>query len=503
MKKRRLQQDLDWPMMVIPISIITIISIVFSSWPKDSQQVLSLCRAWINHHLTSYFLWIAILCFVAPLIIACSKLGGIRLGNTSRPQYSNLKWGTMIFTSTMSADVIFYSLCEWTMYANDPLIQSTPGGYQKWALAYSLFHWGPLAWGFYITLAIAFGYMLYVRQEEQQKFSTACRPLLRSHTNTLVGKTINLLAIIALIAGTATTFSMSMPLLSAAVSHIFGLSDGKWLSIVMLLLVMFTYTTTILFGMNGISKLATTCSYFFIGLILYFFIFGGQQGFILNHGAKSFMTMLTHFSQMATVTHPAIRNQFVHHWTVYYWCYWMVWCTATPFFIGKISKGRTIRNVVFGGFCWGLAGTYLAFIVLSGYGLSQQSQGHIHILHQVSVNPSYARSIIKIIENLPFPNIALLLLVVAMVGLYSTVFDSITMVVSSYSYKSLNANAEPDRKIRAFWALMFVILPLALIATGNSVYNIQSVAIIGALPISIIILLILASFLISVRYHNN
>ncbi len=99
---------------------------------------------------------------ICTLYIAFSRYGKIRLGNIEKPQYSSFQWGTMIFTSTMAADILFYSLCEWALYANEPYIAEL-GGIQKWASTYPLFHWGPIAWGFYIILAVAFGFMLHLR----------------------------------------------------------------------------------------------------------------------------------------------------------------------------------------------------------------------------------------------------------------------------------------------------------------------------------------------------
>ena len=43
--------------------------------------------------------------------------------------------------------------------------------------------------------------------------------------------------------------------------------------------------------------------------------------------------------------------------------------------------------------------------------------------------------------------------------------------------------------------MMFIILPIALVFAGNSLNQLQSVSIIAALPIGMIILLIVAGFL--------
>ena len=84
--------------------------------------------------------------------------------------------------------------------------------------------------------------MLHVRKRDKQKFSEACRPLLGDKTDGVCGKIIDLTAIFALIAGTATTFSLATPLLSAAIGRIFGISSGTDITIIVLLLIALVYT---------------------------------------------------------------------------------------------------------------------------------------------------------------------------------------------------------------------------------------------------------------------
>ena len=80
----------------------------------------------------------------------------------------------------MAADILFYSLCEWALYANEPYIEEL-GGIQKWASTYPLFHWGFIIHGVYIVLAVAcLDLLLHVREETDRSFiRKACRPLLR------------------------------------------------------------------------------------------------------------------------------------------------------------------------------------------------------------------------------------------------------------------------------------------------------------------------------------
>ena len=127
--------------------------------PSQSKIVLEMIRGFLGDDCGIYYALLGCGIFGCTLYMAFSKFGKIRLGKNGKPEYSSFQWGTMIFTSTMAADILFYSLCEWALYANEPHIESM-GGIQEWASTYPLFHWGPIAWSFYIALAVAFGFML-------------------------------------------------------------------------------------------------------------------------------------------------------------------------------------------------------------------------------------------------------------------------------------------------------------------------------------------------------
>ena len=488
-----MRKQIDWFATVVPLVGIVLVCSLFMAFPEQSSAFLQTVRGFLGNEGSIYYAALGLGIFLCTLYIAFSRYGKIRLGNTVKPQYSSFQWGTMIFTSTMAADILFYSLCEWALYAEESYITEL-GGIQKWASTYPLFHWGPIAWGFYIILAVAFGFMLHVRGCEKQKFSEACRPILGKRTDTAWGRIIDLIAIFALLAGTATTFSLATPLLSAAVSRIFGFTNGTILTIIILLMIAVVYTLTVWFGMKGIAKLAAGCAYLFFVLLIYVLLAGGETVYILETGFSAMGNMIQNFIGMATWLDPLSENSFPQNWTVYYWAYWMVWCVATPFFIGTISKGRTIKNIILGGYGWGLAGTFTSFIILGNYGMAQQLKHGVDISGTIAASDNYSEAILMVFDTLPLSHLGLLLLTITMIAFYATTFDSITMVISAYSYKKLRMGAEPDKRIRTFWAIMFILFPIVLIFTGNSLYNLQSVSIIAAFPIGVIVLLIIISF---------
>ena len=496
----RSKEKIDWVTITIPLIIIVALCIVFFLFPQRSVEVTDLIRGFLGDNLGSYYILMGVGALVISMFMAFSKCGNIKLGDVPKPQYSAFKWGTMIFTSTMAADILFYSCCEWAMYASETHIGDL-GDVQLWASTYPLFHWGPIAWSFYIILAVAFGFMLHVRKRNRQKFSEACRPLLGRHVDGICGKVIDLIAVFALLAGTATTFSLATPLLSNAFAEVLGIQPSNVLSIIILMVIALVYTSTVLFGMHGISKLAQVCSYLFFILLIYVLVAGGECIYILETGITAIGNMVQNFVGMATWMDPLRENSFPQNWTIFYWAYWMVWCVATPFFIGKISKGRTIRNTVIGGYLWGLAGTFTSFIVLGNYGLSCQMKKGIDISGYIADGGDISKAIIDIFQTLPLYKIGLILLAITMIAFYSTTFDALTIVVSGYSYKKLETDQEPNKKVRIFWAILFILFPIALMSSDKSLSSLQSVSIIAAFPIGIVIVMIVISFFKDMRSY--
>lgn len=497
------KRKVEWLTMLIPFAIVIALMTVFMITPDLSKSVVDTMRSFLGDTIGIYYPFLAITSLVCALYVALKpKYGNIKLGSVDKPIYSNFQWGTMIFTSTMAADILFYSLIEWALYGAEPHLAEM-GSMQMWAPTFTLFHWGPLAWGFYVILAVCFGFMMHVRKRDRQRFSEACRPLLGNRVDGFWGKLIDICAIFAVVCATATTFSLATPLLTKAMGVVLGFNVTTTVTIIVLLLICSIYTITVLFGVSGISKLATLCSYLFFGVLFYFLILGGETRYIIETGFQSLGNLAQNFIGLSTYMDPLRENGFAQNWTVYYWAYWLVWCIATPFFIAIISKGRTIRNVVFGSFGWGLAGTYLSFIIIGNYGLAQQLKHGVDIIGFIGNGGEMYDAILMIFDTLPLPSLALILLVINMIAFYSTTLDGITYVASSYSYKNITSEEEPSRKIRGFWSIMLILLPIALLFAENSLYSLQGVTIIAAFPVGIMLVIIVLSFFKDAKQYLN
>lgn len=493
---KNVSKRIDWMITLVPLALILVLCILFFFLPDQSNAILSQIRFVFGDTFGIYYLVIGLGVFLVSLFVAVSKYGNIVLGNQKdKPKYSFFTWGAMMFTAGLAADILFYSFSEWILYATDPHIAEL-GSIQDWSSVYPLFHWSLIPWGFYLMLAVAFGFMLHVRKRERQKYSEACRPILGKHTDGILGRIIDLLAVFALLAGTATTFSLATPLMSSVINEIFHLDLNRtFVTIVILIVTCIIYTYSLLHGFKGISLLAKSCIFLFFALLVYVFLFGGETRYIIETGFAALGRMLQNFIGLATFTDPQRTTSFPQNWTIFYWAYWMVWCVAAPFFIGTISKGRTVRQTIFGGYVFGVGSTLVSFIVLGNYSLGKQMSGVADFISTYQQSGDLYEVIISIIRTLPCAPIIFILLLVTMIAFYATSFDSIALIASCYSYHKLEENQNPHKGVQLMWCVMLILLPIALVFSDSSMNNLQSVSIIAAFPIGAVIVLITASFI--------
>ncbi len=494
-------KKIDLYMVFIPLIAIVGISACIFFLPVKSKETIDFLWNIMVGRLGFFYMLLGISLVAIALYLAFSKYGNIKLGNLSRPRYSTFSWGAMIFTSTMAADILYWSLIEWAYYysaAPFAISNLSRAERQDWAASYPLFHWGITPWAFYLVPAVAFGYMLHVKGAKTRRISESCRSILGAHTDGFLGRAIDIFSIIGLLAGTATTFSLATPLLSLCVSRLFAIETGTYLTVIILLIIALVYTLAVLFGFRGIAYLAKISVYSFAVLLMLVFI-ASDKVFAIESAITAIGKMLHNFIPMSTWMDPLRLSGeggagFPQTWTVFYWAYWIAWFVATPFFIGTISEGRTIKNTVLGGILCGILGTYMSFIILGYFGLNLESHGLYSASSALLSGAEPSLVIVEILSHIPYYKIVLSVLCFTMVAFYSSTFDAITLIISFYCQKNSESEEMPPKFLRAFWSIVFIILPLALILINCNLSQLQSLSILAAFPLGLIIVLIVASF---------
>ena len=491
-----MEKKIDWFITLVPLFLIVLLCVLFFVWPVESNEYLGQIRYFFGDTLGSFYLVVGLGMFLLSIYLVFSKYGNVRLGKKNeKPKYSFFAWGAMMFTCGLAADILFYSFSEWILYATDGHLQKLVD-IQAWSGVFPLFHWSFIPWSFYLVLAVAFGFMLHVRKRNRQKYSEACRPLLGKNTDGFCGRLIDLLAVFALLAGTATTFSIATPLMAEIIRVLFHADISRTIiNVIILVITCIVYTYSLLHGFKGISRLANGCIYLFFGFLFYVLIFSGEARFILENGLQSLGMMVQNFISLSTFTDPLRTSSFPQNWTIYYWAYWMVWCVAAPFFIGNISQGRTVKQVILGGYVFGVGATLVSFIILGNYSMALQFSGTMDFISQYLASGDLYALIVSIIQSLPCSNIVMFVVLLTMIAFYATSFDSIALTASCYSYRKLDDGELPSKTIQLLWCILLILLPICLLFAESSMNNLQTVSIVAAFPIGFVIVLITLSFL--------
>ena len=155
-----------------------------------------------------------------------------------------------------------------------------------------------------------------------------------------------------------------------------------------------------------------------------------------------------------------------------------------------------MRQTILGGYTFGVGSTLISFIVLGNYSMGMQMTGKADFITQYNADGDLYGMIVNVIQTMPCASLIMIVVLLTMIAFYATSFDSIALTASCYSYHKLEDGQQPNKVIQFMWCILLILLPIALLFAESSMNNLQSVSIIAAFPIGIVISIIVASFLL-------
>lgn len=417
------------------------------------------------------------------LFIAISQHGELILGSDAVPEYGHFSWVSMLFCAGIAASLIYWGATEWTFYYIAPPFGIEPESDTALLMAnsYGIFHWGPIGWAFYCLPAVGLCLSYHLFQIPTLRLSSACGEVLGKQQELWPGRLVDLLFIIGTIGTCATGLGFGTSVVSSAINNLTGIEDGIGLQFSVVLAATGLIAFSVYRGLNnGIRRLSSINSVLALILITYIFLFGPTL-FIIEAGVTSLGTVAGNFLRMLTWTDPLQRADFVESWTVFYWAWWLAMGPFVGMFICKISRGRSLRELIFGVLGWGSLGCALFFMVLGGYAQYLEVQNIYPVVHEATqVSPSSA--IASIVSLLPLGSV--LVLLVAVIGLIfvATTYDSAAYTLAAGATRHLKEDEHPARWHRVFWAFALGTLPLSLLFVGG-LRELQTASLLASLPL--------------------
>ncbi|NIY83888.1 BCCT family transporter [Vibrio hepatarius] len=480
---------IDKPTFLGAITLLLTIVIPLILFPQQGANWIALAKTFMTDKLGFLYLALGLGAFFFMIYVVFSDMGQIKLGDANeKPEFATSSWAAMLFCGGIGASILYWGCIEWAYYYQSPPFQLEPGSEEavRWAATYGIFHWGPIAWAIYLIPAIPIAYFFYVRKQPVLKVSSALMPVIgEERTKGTFGKIVDILFIFGLLGGAATTLGLAAPLIGEGLYFLFGIEQSTLSQIAILLLCTAIFAYSSYAGMEKGIKILSNINFWGAMGLLMFVLAVGPTIFMLETGLDSIGRMLSNFFVMATWAEPFggygsfDDTHFPQDWTIFYWAWWLVFAPSMGLFVARISRGRTIKQMVSGSIFFGSLGCFLFFMILGNYGLSLQLSGDLDVV-QILNSEGATKAIFSMLDTLPLSTLVIAVFTILCVIFTATTFDSISYILASVVQN--NVTEEPMRWNRMFWAFALSFLPTVLMFLGG-LSTLQTAAIVGGLPL--------------------
>ncbi|KAE8439276.1 MULTISPECIES: BCCT family transporter [Halomonadaceae] len=437
--------------------------------------------------LFGWFYLFSVFGFVVFLIgLALSKYGKVRLGpQDSTPSYSFFSWISMLLAAGFGVGLVFYGMAEpMTHYINPPYgdVPAESEAAARYAIQYSYFNWGIHQWAAFSVVGLIIAYFQFRKGQAGLVSSvlssvTAKHPRIRPYASWL-----DVFAVVATVMGVATSLGLGVLQMNGGLNAVFGLPENGLWQFAILFVMFCAYMASTWSGLDkGIKRLSNLNMALCIGLMLYV-LFTGPTIAILETITLGIGDYLQNFIGMSLRISPYSDNQWASSWTIFYWAWVIAWSPFVGTFVARVSRGRTIKEYVFGVLFVPPLLACLWIGVFGGAALNLEMSGSdVGLAAATEANITVA--LFEMFDLMPFSGV---LSVVAMLLIFIflvTSADSASYIVAQMTD---NGSINPPLYKRVAWGVLIAAICLTLIVAGG-LSGLQSAAVLSALPFTFIL----------------
>ncbi|WP_227740304.1 BCCT family transporter [Salegentibacter sp. BLCTC] len=465
------------PLLYIAAGILFFTALYIFSFTEFFYELIEAGAIWVREIFGGFYLWLGLLCVVFLIYIAFSKFGNIKLGS-SKPEFNRLSWIAMLYSAGMGSGILLRAVQEPVfMFLNSPI--STDSSAEVIALEYTYYQWGFTAWAFYGIFALLIAYSLFVKKSNILLGSS----LPQFKKIKYLPESINLLTILTTVFGLVAAIGLGTTQIEGGISHLSSSPSGTlWLIILLVFIVCLAAFISAFAGIKkGIKRISNWNIYITTILMLFVFL----QADILTVFNRFFESLSKYIIDFIPLS-LALGNynpgkEFLTEWTYYYWAFWLAWAPFTGIFIARISKGRSIREMILGVLLIPSLGSFFWFSVFGStsfdlIGSMDPYRGEFD---------NVFTSLFRFFEAFPLSNFTNMLSILLLISFLVTSVDLAIYVLSMFSDKG---REHPRKKFRLIWAILILIFSQAIIILGNIKPNsnvltaMQKFLIISSLP---------------------
>ncbi len=474
------------PQVTFAAAAFLTVFIVLSLATDATGEVFDAILGFINGNLG----WLYILDFNifigVALFFALSRYGKIRLGGPfARPEFSTASWYAMLLSAGLGIGLMFWGVAEPIFHLSSPppLFDVAPGSGEagKAALATTYLHWGIHGWSLYGLVALALGFFAYNRGLPLT-FRSIFYPILGPRIYGGWGNAIDTLTVLATLFGLATSLGFGAQQASAGLNKLFNTPDNLLFQIILITAITGLATISVVAGLDAGVKRLSEINIWLAAAFLIFVMIVGPTLFILSLFTQSLGYYIQVLPEFSFWNEAFTGTSWQAGWTIFYWGWWISWSPFVGMFIARISKGRSVRELLLGVIFLPSVLCFLWMAVFGGSAINLQITGERDVA--TAVNENVATALFDMLEAFPWTGVVSMVGVLLLVSFFVTSSDSGSLVVDHLTSGGKLDSPKPQR---VFWAIMEGLVAIVLLA-GGGLGALQAAAVATGLPFALILL---------------
>jgi len=477
--------------LTVSISLLLVFSFLIFINTQGFYETIELTSVWVRKWFGHFYLYLGLFCVLFLLALAFSPFGKQKLGKSKdRPEFSRWAWFAMLYSAGMGAGILLRAVQEPVFMQENPPIQTGQSA-KTIALEYTFYQWGFTAWAFYGLFALIIGYYLF----NKKRPALVSAVVLDISKKNSVLNSVDILAIITTVFGLVGALSLGTTQINGGLNHLLKGDFGLWMTLGLTLLISGLAFLSVWKGMHqGIKRISTLNIWITLAVLLFVFSQSDIGAIFQQFGTALYRYILDFIPLSLALGNYDPGEIFLTDWTYYYWAFWLAWAPFTGIFIARISKGRTIRELLLGVLIIPALGTFFwfsvfgesAFQLIENWGSYNQEFNNIF------------SSIFVFFESFPLSGILNSITILLLISFLVTSVDSAVFVLSMFTD---NGRTKPSKKHRLIWSICIAIFAIAMIILGharpeiNVLIALQKLLIITSLPFALFIIIMSGIFI--------
>ncbi|RZU62918.1 choline BCCT transporter BetT [Zhihengliuella halotolerans] len=469
--------------------------------PDNARDAIFAAVTWVGGTFGWYYSLLVVVVLGFVIFVAASKVGKTRLGpDHSRPHFNLFTWTAMLFAAGIGVDLMFFSVSEpITQYIQPPTGEGETVEAARQAMVWTLFHYGILGWGLYALMGLALAYFAY-RHNLPLSIRSALYPIIGKRIHGAAGDAVDIAAMFGTIFGIATSLGIGVAQLNYGLSFMFGLPENTAMQVALIAVAVIMATASVVSGVDkGIRRLAELNVLLAIALMVYVFI-AGKTTYLADGIVNNVGDLISRFPGMALDTFAYDRpDDWLNAWTLFFWAWWIAWAPFVGLFLARISRGRTIRQFVTGVLVVPFAFIALWISIFGNSALDVVRSGN-GAFAEIAINQP-EQAFYGLLEQ--YPGVIISAAIATFTGMlfYVTSADSGALVMSNFTSRLTDPEADGPPWLRIFWAVVTGLLTLAMLIV-DGVGTLQAATVIMGLPFSIVLIFIMAGLYKALRVES-